>query len=142
METRKGQHLAIFNPPFLDLILEGKKTIEARFSKVRCAPYGVVHEGDTVLMKESGGLVRGSFVVAKVETFEIFNEKKLKELEERYSESLCSSADPEYWQRRHVSRYATLMRVAEPTRFELPFPFSKKDRRGWVVIDNQANILI
>lgn len=142
METQKRQHLAIFNPPFLDLILEGRKTIEARFSKVRCAPYGTVHEGDTVLMKESGGLVRGSFVVAKVESSESLGVEKLKELEERYSESLCSSADPAYWQRRRASRYATLMRIAQPMRFERSFPFPKKDRRGWVVLDEPVNITI
>ena len=140
MEKRQKQHLAIFNPPFLDLILEGRKTIEARFSKVRCAPHGAVHEGDTVLMKESGGLVKGSFVVAKIESFEGLDTEKLKELEERYSDPLCSNADPEYWHRRRASRYATLMHVAEPTRFERPFPFPKKDRRGWVVLDKPVNI--
>jgi len=135
METQQRQHLAIFNPPFLDLILEGRKTIEARFSKVRCAPHGAVHEGDMVFMKESGGLVKGSFVVARVEIFEDLNLEKLKELEESYGGPLCSNADPEYWQRRRASKYATLMYVAEPTRFERPFPFLKKDRRGWLVLE-------
>jgi len=139
MEKRQKQHLAIFNSPFLDLILEGRKTIEGRFSKVRCAPFGVIEEGDMVLMKESGGLVRGSFVVAKVESFENLTEEKLKELEARYSESLCANADPQYWQRRRASKYATLMHVAQPTRFERPFPFPKKDRRGWVVLDKPIN---
>ena len=140
MEKRQKQHLAIFNPPFLDLILEGRKTIEGRFSKVRCAPFGVVQEGDVVLMKESGGLVKGSFVVVKVESFENLTQEKLKELEARYSEPLCSSADSQYWQRRRASKYATLMCVAEPTRFEQPFSFPKKDRRGWVVLDKPINI--
>ena len=135
MEKLQKQHLAIFNPPFLDLILEGRKTIEGRFSKVRCAPFGMIEEGDMVLMKESGGFVRGSFVVAKVESFENLTEEKLKELEARYSESLCADADPQYWQRRRASKYATLMHVAQPTRFERPFPFPKKDRRGWVVLE-------
>lgn len=139
MEKQQKQHLAIFIPPFLELILEGKKTVEGRFSKVRCAPFGAVEEGDTVLMKKSGGLVIGSFVVAKVESFENLTQEKLKELETRYSESLCSSADPQYWQRRRASRYATLMRVAESTRFERPFPFPKKDRRGWVVLAEPVN---
>lgn len=135
MEKQHKQHLAIFTPPFLDLILEGKKTLEGRFSKVRCAPFGVVELGDTVLMKEVGGLVKGSFVVAKVESFENLTPERLKELEARYSESLYANVDPEYWHRRRVSKYATLMHVASPTRFEQPFPFPKKDRRGWVVLD-------
>lgn len=140
MEKRQKQHLAIFNPPFLDLILEGRKTIEGRFSKVRCAPFEVIEEGNMVFMKESGGLVRGSFVVAKVESFGNLSQEKLKELEARYSESLYADADPQYWQRRRVSKYATLMHIAEPTRFERPFPFPKKDRRGWVVLDEPINI--
>ena len=135
MEKQQKQHLAIFNPPFLELILERRKTIEGRFSKVRCAPFGAVQEGDVVLMKESGGLVKGSFVVAKVESFENLTEERLKELEAHYGDSLCADADPEYWQRRRVSKYATLMHVAKPTRFKQPFPFPKKDRRGWVVLE-------
>lgn len=129
------QHLAVFAPPFLDLILEGRKTVEGRFSKVRCAPFGVVKEGDIVLMKESGGFVRGSFVVAKVESFENLTPEKLKELEKHYNVSLCAEADPLYWERRRARRYATLLYVAQPKRFGQPFPFPKRDRRGWVVLD-------
>ena len=140
MEKQQRQHLAIFNPPFLDLILEGKKIVDGRFSKVRCAPFGTVQEGDIVLMKESGGLVNGSFVVAKVEIFENLTQEKLKELEASYSEPLCANADPQYWQRRRASKYATLMHVAHPTRFKRPFSFPKKDRRGWVVLDKPVDI--
>ena len=140
MEKQQKQHLAIFSPPFPDLILEGRKVVEGRFSKVRCIPFGVVQEGDLVLMKESGGLVKGSFVVAKVESFEKLTREKLKELEACYSESLCADADPQYWQRRRASKYATLMYVIEPTRFAKSFPFPKKDRRGWVVLDKSLNI--
>lgn len=142
MEKRRKQHLAIFGPPFLDLILEGRKTLEGRFSKVRCAPFGVIEEGDVVLMKESGGLVKGSFVVAKVESFGNLSQEKLGELEARYGESLCADADPQYWQKRRASKYATLIHVARPTRFERPFPFPKRDRRGWVVLDKPINTTI
>ena len=63
-------HLAILTPGWIDLILDGTKTIESRFTRVRCAPFRKVHEGDSVYLKESGGLVKGMFTVAKVETFE------------------------------------------------------------------------
>lgn len=135
MTRQPKQHVAIFSPPFLDLILEGRKTVEGRFSKVRRAPFGVVNEGDTVLMKDSGGPVRGSFLVAKVESFGNLTPEKLKEIETRYSASLCADADPEYWKKRCVCRYATLLHIAEPRSFGQPFSFSKKDRRGWVVLD-------
>ena len=128
------QHLAIFVPPFLDLILDGKKTIEGRFSKVKCAPFGVVEPGDTVFMKAAGGLVRGSFVVTKVETFQDLTKEKLREIERTYSEGLQSNADPLFWESRADKRYATLLHVTKPMTFAAPFPFAKKDRRGWVVL--------
>ncbi|GIW57081.1 MAG: hypothetical protein KatS3mg083_026 [Candidatus Dojkabacteria bacterium] len=102
----------------------------------------MIEEGDVVLMKESGGLVKGSFVVAKVESFGNLSQEKLGELEARYGESLCADADPQYWQKRRASKYATLIHVARPTRFERPFPFPKRDRRGWVVLDKPINTTI
>lgn len=135
METKHGKHLAIFTPPFVDLILDGKKTIESRFSKVRCAPYGAVKEGDIVLMKEVGGLVLGEFTIARVETFSNLNEDSINELAEKYEKELCADADKNFWERRRDSRYATFMYVLNPIRYEKPFPYPKRDKRGWVVIE-------
>lgn len=43
MEKQQKQHLAIFNhPPFLDLILERRKSLEGRFSKPLCADGNIV----------------------------------------------------------------------------------------------------
>jgi predicted transcriptional regulator len=128
------KHLAIFNPPFLDLILEGKKTIESRFSKVRCAPFGAVSEGDVVFMKESGGLVVGEFTIAQVITFSNLEKVSLKELAKKYSEELCSDIDKNFWKKRENARYATFLHVSKTVRYEKPFSFPKKDRRGWVII--------
>ena len=52
-------HLAILAPGWIDPILDGAKTIKSRFTKVRCAPYGKVHAGDLIYMKERGGPVKG-----------------------------------------------------------------------------------
>ena len=57
-------HRAILAKGWIDPILEGAKTIESRFTKVRCAPYGKVNTGDLVYMKECGGPVKGHFTVA------------------------------------------------------------------------------
>lgn len=127
-------HLAIFTPPFIDLILEGKKTIESRFTKVRCAPYGLVKKGDTILMKESGGLVIGEFTAGDILTFSNLDENKLKEIAEEYSIHLCAYADDNFWENRKNTCYATLIYVENPLRYDEPFSFPKKDRRGWVII--------
>lgn len=136
MEIKHGKHLAIFTPPFIDLILDGKKTIESRFSKVRCAPHGAAKEGDVVLMKEVGGLVLGEFTVARVENFSALDENSLKRLAKKYGKELCSDADENFWERRRYSRYATFMYVSNPIRYDKPFPYPKRDKRGWVVIES------
>ncbi len=130
MTTKNSKHLAIFIPPFVDLIFDGKKTIESRFSKVRCAPYRVIKEGDIVLMKKAGGLVLGEFTVARVETFNGLNEDCLKKLAEQYGKQLCDRVDENFWKKRRDSRYATFLYVSNLIKYDKPFPYPKKDRRG------------
>ena len=130
-------HLAILTPGWIDLILDGSKTIESRFTKVRCAPFGKVHEGDSVYLKESGGLVKGMFRVAGVETFENLNRSGIQVIYERCGQAIFYQAftqffPPEKWQ---VSKHATLIHISDPVRFVTPFPFPKRDPRAWVVLD-------
>ena len=73
-------HLAILSPGWIELILDGSKTIESRFTKVRCAPFRKVHEADSVYLKESGGLVKGMFTVAEVETYENLTDAQICDL--------------------------------------------------------------
>ena len=129
-------HLAVLTLGWIDLILDGKKTIESRFTKVRCAPYGKVFEGDTVYLKESGGPVKGEFRVAKVETFSDLTLETINEIDARYHNAIL--VDPlfaAHWDKWKVSKYATLIHVADPVRYENPFPFPKKDGRAWVVLE-------
>ncbi|HET8575447.1 MAG TPA: ASCH domain-containing protein [Candidatus Paceibacterota bacterium] len=128
------KHLAIFTQPFLDLVLNRQKTIESRFSRVKCAPFGAVKVGDIVFMKESGGLVLGEFIVRDVISLSDLANNDLKMMEKQYGKQLCSSSDPLFWESRQGCRYATLMHVSKVIRYEKPYPFPKKDRRGWVVL--------
>ncbi len=54
-----GIHLAIFSEPYMSLVLSGEKTIESRFSRNRCAPYGEIGDGDIILLKEVAGPICG-----------------------------------------------------------------------------------
>lgn len=128
------KHLAIFKQPFLDLILDGKKTIESRFAKVYCAPHGVVQEGDLILLKESGGFVIGEFRAGKIESYKDLTPEEINKLR-RYSNEICADADPEFWEKRSDKQYATMIWIIDPIRYIKPYPFPKKDRRGWVVIE-------
>lgn len=132
-------HLAILTPGWIELILDGSKTIESRFTKVRCAPFGKVNEGDRVYLKESGGLVKGMFTVAKVETFENLTDAQIcdlfyKEYREQIFSSLSASMrrPPEKWL---TAKHATLIHVCDPIAFDNPYAYRQKGRSAWLVLD-------
>jgi hypothetical protein len=126
-------HLGIFVEPYLSSILEGRKTIESRFSTRRFAPYGKVQSGDLVLLKASAGPIAGLFIAENVWNYEV-DPDGVAGLRKRFGEGLCIS-DEEFWHRKSSSAYATLIQIGEVTRIS-PLPFVKRDRRGWVVLSN------
>ncbi len=129
-------HLAILKQPWLDLILEGKKTIESRFTKIRCAPYGRINTGDVVYLKESGGPVKGQFTVSKVETYTDLTCEMLLDINRRYHRHIF--VDPQFqgfWEKWSAAKYATLIHVDNVIAYQNPFPFQKKDARAWIVLD-------
>jgi cytidylate kinase len=126
-----GVHLAIFVEPFLKFVLEGRKTIESRFSLTRRAPFKQVQPGDVVILKRSGGPIVGVCRVAQT-WFYVLDPKSWKHVREEFAQRLCAE-DPAFWSTRSCAKYATLLRI-ENVRALQPFRVSKKDRRGWLVL--------
>lgn len=126
----RGVHLAVFNEPLLGLVLDGRKTVESRFSRVRCAPYGDVHSGDLVLVKSAGGPVCGMVLVEKVSYFDL-SSRPIEAIRKEYGDQIC--ADDAFWMRKRSSQFATLIGLGSPIRIE-PLACSKRDRRGWVLL--------
>lgn len=128
------RHLAIFPRNYIDKILSREKTIESRFSKVKCAPYGQVSIGDIILLKEQSGPIRGQAEIAKVIFFSDLTPESVICIKKEYNNRL--RADDEFWEAKMDAKYATLMFLRDVQ--ELPSQeFEKKDRRGWVVLDHK-----
>lgn len=128
-----AKHLAIFQPPYLELILSGVKTIDGRFSKKKTPPFGLVQGGDLVVMKESGGLIYGEFTVQEVQRFEHLSSEQFEALRQTYGYPLALS--PEFWKHCQDSKFVTLMFIRQPVRYAKPFFFHKKDRRSWMLLE-------
>ncbi|MGH3718355.1 MAG: ASCH domain-containing protein [Pseudonocardiaceae bacterium] len=127
-------HLAVMVEPFLSYIMDGKKSIESRFSKHAIAPFYQIEPGDLVLLKPTGGPVVGCFDTDAVE-FVALNEEERDRLQRRYSAAIC--ADDDFWHARQDKRYATLVGVHNVHVLE-PAPVAKSDRRGWVVLQPRS----
>lgn len=124
-------HLAIFVEPYLQYILEGKKTVESRFATRRFAPYQQVTTGDILLLKASGGPILGICQVAEVWFYHL-DPESWQFIQRHFTEALCAQ-DPTFWTARQHATFATLMRVRHVHRIA-PIPYAKRDRRGWVVL--------
>jgi hypothetical protein len=124
-------HVAIFMEPYLQFILDGRKTIESRFSARRRAPYECIQRGDVVLLKRSGGPIVGISQIADV-WFYGLDPLSWRAIREEFTEALCAQ-DPSFWEQRQHASFATLMRL-QRVRALSPIACAKRDRRGWVVL--------
>lgn len=69
------KHIAILKKPFFDMILNGKKTIESRWSVNKISPYNKVKVGDIILLKETGKDITVSAIAKNIECYELTTEK-------------------------------------------------------------------
>jgi hypothetical protein len=126
--SRIGVHVAVFSEPFLSLVLGGEKTIESRFSRHRCSPYGDVLEGDIILIKEVAGPIRGVALARRAWCYDLAFEP-LERIKERFGAGIC--ADDTFWAARADALYATLIELDAAASIA-GVRCDKRDRRGWV----------
>lgn len=129
-ENTVGVHLAVFVEPYLTFLLQGKKTIESRFSVYKHAPFGQVQNGDILVLKKASGPVCGVCRVAHVWFYRL-DPSTWSEIEQ-YAEGLCMDGSA-FWKKKKSASFATLMQVEEVQRLE-EFDIDKVDPRSWVVI--------
>lgn len=127
------RHLAIFTGDTIDKILSGQKTIESRFSRQKIAPFGQVATGDLVLMKQSGGKLRGQFLVDKTIFFDHPSTHDVQLIRSEYAQEI--TVDEKFWKQHEGACYITLIFITNAAAFLVePYKIPKKDLRGWVVL--------
>src|SRR4051812_10724773 len=94
-------HLAILVEPFLEYILEGKKTVESRFGVTRGIPFGRINRGDLIMLKRSAGPIVGIARVSKSESMSLSEGTwpRVRSL----AKQIC--ADEQFWFERRDKRY-------------------------------------
>ena len=123
-----GIHLAIFAEPFLSMVLSGEKTIDSRFSRNRCAPYGEVSDGDIILVKEVAGPICGIVLARRTWCYDLATEP-IDRIRGRFGAGI--RADDAFWASRADALYATLIELDTAASIG-PVSCDKRDRRGWV----------
>ncbi len=129
-------HLVILKKPYLDTIVDGKKTIESRFMMTKKEPFGQIMPGDKLFLKESSGPVLATAAAEKVESFENLSVEKMSKIKEKYNDRILGP--DEYWQSKADCRYGVLIWLADVRQIE-PVRIEKKDWRAWVVLSSKKN---
>lgn len=118
-------------------------------TKYKHALHSKVNKDDIIYMKESGGLVKGQFTVAKVKTFDTITSVDVLDIYANYGQQIFGMRHfSEEWDECYKSgllaeelkdwnnsKYATLIHITALIPFPKPFRFPKRDQRSWVLLD-------
>lgn len=129
-------HIAILLKPFLDLILDGTKTVECRMTVQARPPFEVIEPGERMYLKQSAGPYRGVAVAEHVLCEGNLTPKRLKEIKRDYNDLIC--ADEAHWRMKRNSRFITLiwLRDVQPCDHGPAIPPSQG--AAWIALENET----
>jgi hypothetical protein len=113
-------------------MLEGRKTIESRFSKHKTAPYNQITKDDIIIVKETSGQVIAFMEIQDV-IFIDLKDTNTNDIKEKYQDDLC--VDDDFWKAKKDSKYVTLIFIKKISLIE-PFSITKKGMQSWIVLNN------
>ena len=122
-------HVAIMRKSWglIPKILDGRKKIESRWSKNKCAPWGKVKIGDVVYFKNSGGPIVAKAKVSAVLYYKDLNPEKVRKIVRKHQGdggiSVGNLANTIKWA--SGKRYCTLVFLIKAGKV-IPFNIDKK----------------
>lgn len=135
-------HVAIIHKRYLDAILAGEKTIEARLARNRCEPFARIQRGERIYFKQSSGPFRATALAAKVTFRDSLCPNDVKVIRDRYGDRI--RADRAYWKLKEPATCATLiwLRDIEPIDSgpDLSAAQTPGSRRAWFVLANDLGV--
>jgi hypothetical protein len=107
--SRMPIHVAIMKRPYLQAILDGRKTMESRLTVRPLAPYRAIQPGERMFFKVSAGPFLATAVAGPVHFFEQLTPAKVVELKRRFNDRVLG--DEQFWQGKRDSRFATFVEL-------------------------------
>ncbi|MCL5003983.1 MAG: ASCH domain-containing protein [Patescibacteria group bacterium] len=130
----------------LPKILSGEKKIESRWYLNRSAPWGKIHEGDTVYFKNSGEPITVRCEVGKVTSFERLTPNKVRQILNEYGrdDGIKAGEIESYYNLFKNKNYCLLIFLKNPQKV-IPFNINKKgfgSMAAWVTADDIRDIKV
>lgn len=102
-------HVAILLRPYLDLVLDGRKSMESRLTRTARRPFHAIAPGERIYFKQSSGPFRATAVAGRVRFFDDLTPMKIRQLHREFNRRI--RGDAEFWRRKSNSRFATLIEL-------------------------------
>lgn len=109
-------------------MLDGKKTVESRFSKNRILPYKQISKDDVVIVKKSGGDIVAYFTIKEVIFYDL-NAVSIDEIKSNYQSRL--RVDESFWIGKKDCNWESLIFIDKIFKIK-PFRINKKGMQAWV----------
>lgn len=131
-------HVAILLPQYLDMIMRGEKTAELRLTRNALPPFEKIRVGERIFFKRSSGEFRCTALAREIFFQQNMTPRDVETLKQKYNKEICGEEN--YWQRKRISRYCTLVRLShvEPVLYGPEFPPSKGP--AWFVFPDKADV--
>jgi ASC-1-like (ASCH) protein len=129
-------HLVILRKEYVEAILDGRKTIESRFTMNRRAYWKRILYGDRLFIKQSSGPVCATAEVMKLRYYEGLTAEKIGQIKKKYNHLI--SGEDEYWQSKRDCRYGVLVWLGKVKPIK-PVWIDKLDWRAWVVLSEKED---
>jgi ASC-1-like (ASCH) protein len=100
-------HIAVLLQQYLDLVLEGSKTVECRLTMQARDPYERIEAGERIYFKQSSGPYRAMATVDHALFERDLTPKRVEAIRRDYNHAICG--DKSFWQRKRDSSYCTLI---------------------------------
>ena len=128
------KHIAILRQQFFNMVLNGEKTIESRWSMNKTAPYGKIKQNDLILLKETGKNVTACAVADKVVFYEL-TPQKVEEIRLKFGKQIGTDKF-EDWQSTLNKKYCTLIWLKDVKKIP-EIKVKRSNGAGWIVVDDE-----
>ena len=131
-------HVAILLKPYLELILDGRKTVELRLTRTRRVPFRAIEPGDRIYLKQSGGPFRATAIVRRVDFHDDLTPRRIQALQREFNHAIRGGAD--YWRSKRDARYATLVWLADVESIEFGPKMRPHHGAAWQVLPDSEDV--
>ena len=125
------KHIAILRQPFFDMVLNGEKTIESRWSMNKIAPYKKVNIGDEILLKLTGQPVTATAKVQDVKYYQLTPDI-VEDIRTKYGKQIGTDKF-ENWESTLQKKYCSLIWL-EDVKTINPLKVPRSNGAGWIVL--------